>query len=69
MNPESKLDFTKIKDLIRWLGQGDFRTRLQTKVGDNPHNVDEALNLIESLCDRIRQRESLPERRCTCEGF
>jgi hypothetical protein len=59
MTPASKMDFKKIKDAINYLGRDDMRTRLTTKVGDNPANVDATLTLIENLCAVIRQQESL----------
>jgi hypothetical protein len=59
MTPASKMDFKKIQDSIRSLGRDDIRTRLTTKVGDNPANVDAVLTLIESLCSVIRQQEGL----------
>lgn len=59
MTAASKMDFKKIQDAIRSLGRDDMRTRLTTKVGDNPANVDATLTLIESLCSVIRQQEGL----------
>lgn len=59
MTPASKMDFKKIQDAIRSLGRDDMRTRLTTKVGDNPANVDAVLTLIENLCSVIRQQEGL----------
>jgi len=59
MTPTSKMDFKKIKDAINFLGRDDMRTRLTTKVGDNPANVDATLALIENLCAVIRQQEGL----------
>ena len=59
MTPASKMDFKKIKDAINYLGRDDMRTRLKTKVGDNPASVDATLALIESLCAVIRQQEGL----------
>jgi hypothetical protein len=59
MTPASKMDFKKIKDAINFLGRDDMRTRLTTKVGDNPASVDATLALIESLCAVIRQQEGL----------
>jgi hypothetical protein len=59
MTPASKMDFKKIKDAIRMLGRDDMRTRLTTKIGDNPANVDATLTLIENLCAVIRQQEGL----------
>jgi hypothetical protein len=59
MTPASKMDFKKIKDAINYLGRDDMRTRLTTKVGDNPASVDATLALIESLCAVIRQQEGL----------
>jgi hypothetical protein len=59
MTPATKMDFKKIKDAINSLGRDDIRTRLQTKVGDNPANVETVLTLIESLCSVIRQQEGL----------
>ena len=59
MTPASKMDFKKIQDAIRSLSRDDMRTRLQTKVGDNPANVDAVLTLIENLCSVIRQQEGL----------
>jgi hypothetical protein len=59
MTPTSKMDFKKIKDAINFLGRDDMRTRLTTKVGDNPASVDATLALIESLCAVIRQQEGL----------
>jgi hypothetical protein len=59
MTPTSKMDFKKIKDAINFLGRDDMRTRLTTKVGDNPANVDATLTLIENLCAVIRQQEGL----------
>jgi len=59
MTPASKMDFKKIQDAIRYLGRDDMRTRLTTKVGDNPANVDATLALIENLCAVIRQQEGL----------
>jgi hypothetical protein len=59
MTPASKMDFRKIKDAINSLGRDDMRTRLTTKVGDNPACVDATLTLIESLCRVIRQQEGL----------
>lgn len=59
MTPASKMDFKKIKDAINSLGRDDMRTRLTTKVGDNPANVDAVLTLIERLCSVIRQQEGL----------
>jgi hypothetical protein len=59
MTPASKMDFKKIKDAINYLGRDDMRTRLTTKVGDNPANVDATLTLIENLCRVIRQQEGL----------
>ena len=59
MTSASKMDFKKIKDAINYLGRDDMRTRLTTKVGDNPANVGAALTLIESLCAVIRQQEGL----------
>jgi hypothetical protein len=59
MTPASKMDFKKIKDAINYLGRDDMRTRLTTKVGDNPTSVDATLALIESLCAVIRQQEGL----------
>jgi|688.fasta_scaffold348623_3 hypothetical protein len=59
MTPASKMDFKKIKDAINYLGRDDRRTRLTTKVGDNPANVDATLTLIESLCAVIRRQEGL----------
>ena len=59
MTPASKMDFKKIKDAINCLGRDDMRTRLTTKVGDNPANVDATLALIENLCAVIRQQEGL----------
>ncbi len=59
MTPASKMDFKKIKDSINSLSRDDMRTRLTTKVGDNPANVDNVLTLIENLCDVIRRQEGL----------
>lgn len=59
MTPATKMDFKKIKDAINYLGRDDRRTRLTTKVGDNPSNVDATLTLIENLCAVIRQQEGL----------
>jgi hypothetical protein len=59
MTTASKMDFKKIKDAINYLGRDDMRTRLTTKVGDNPASVDATLALIESLCAVIRQQEGL----------
>jgi hypothetical protein len=59
MTPASKMDFKKIKDAINYLGRDDMRTRLTTKVGDNPAAVDATLALIENLCAVIRQQEGL----------
>jgi hypothetical protein len=59
MTPASKLDLKKIKDAINFLGRDDMRTRLTTKVGDNPAEVDATLTLIENLCAVIRQQEGL----------
>jgi hypothetical protein len=59
MTPASKMDFKKIKDAINSLGRDDQRTRLTTKVGDNPANVENVLTLIEDLCAVIRQQEGL----------
>jgi hypothetical protein len=59
MTPASKMDFKKIKDAINYLGRDDMRTRLTTKVGDNPASVDATRALIESLCAVIRQQEGL----------
>lgn len=59
MTPASKMDFKKIQDAIRSLGRYDMRNQLQTKVGDNPKNVDNVLTLIEDLCQVIREQEEL----------
>jgi hypothetical protein len=59
MTPAIKMDFKKIKDAINYLGRDDMRTRLTTKVGDNPAAVDATLALIENLCAVIRQQEGL----------
>jgi hypothetical protein len=59
MTPATKMDFKKIKDAINYLGRDDMRTRLTTRVGDNPANVDATLTLIENLCAVIRQQEGL----------
>jgi len=59
MTPASKMDLKKIKDAINFLGRDDMRTRLTTKVGDNPAAVDATLTLIEKLCAVIRQQEGL----------
>jgi hypothetical protein len=59
MTPASKMDFKKIKDAINSLSRDDQRTRLTTKVGDNPAAVDATLALIENLCAVIRQQEGL----------
>lgn len=59
MTPASKMDFRRIKAAIDCLGRDDSRTRLQTKVGDNPAAVAEALTQIEELCAVIRQQEGL----------
>jgi len=59
MTPASKMDFKKIKDAINSLSRDDQRTRLTTKVGDNPANVENVLTLIEDLCAVIRQQEEL----------
>ena len=66
MTPASKMDFKKIKDAINSLGRDDMRTRLQTKVGDNPANVDAVLTLIENLCSVIRQQEGLVVEEIEC---
>jgi len=58
MTSEAKMDFKKIKDAINMLGREDMRNPCK-KVGDNPKAVAETLLLIESLCDVIRQQESL----------
>lgn len=59
MTPESKLDFKKIQDAIRMLGRDDMKTRLTTKIGDNPAALDATLTLIEDLCAVIREQEGL----------
>lgn len=59
MTPASKMDFKRIQDAIRMLGRDDVRTRLQTKVGDNPAAVAAVLTQIEELCAVIRQQEGL----------
>jgi hypothetical protein len=59
MTPASKMDLKKIKDAINFLGRDDMRTRLTTRVGDNPAAVDATLTLIENLCAVIRQQEGL----------
>jgi hypothetical protein len=59
MTPASKMDFKKIQDAIRMLGRDDIKTRLTTKIGDNPAAVDATLTLIEDLCDMIRKQEGL----------
>jgi phage host-nuclease inhibitor protein Gam len=59
MTASSKMDFKKIQDAIRMLGRFDMRTRLTTKIGDNPANVDATLTLIANLCAVIRQLEGL----------
>ena len=64
MTPASKMDFKKIQDAIRSLGRDDLKTRLQTKVGDNPKNVDNVLTLIEDLCAVIREQEELHREEC-----
>ena len=66
MTPASKMDFKKIQDAIRSLSRDDMRTRLQTKVGDNPANVDAVLTLIENLCSVIRQQEGLVVEEIEC---
>ena len=60
MTPASKNDFKRIQDAIRMLGRDDRKTRLTTKIGDNPAAVDATLTLIEDLCAVIRQQEGLP---------
>ena len=57
MTPASKMDFKKIKEAINSLSRDDRKTRLTTKVGDNPTNVDNVLTLIEDLCAVIRRQE------------
>ena len=59
MTPASKNDFKRIQDAIRMLGRDDRKTRLTTKIGDNPAAVDATLTLIENLCAVIRQQEGL----------
>jgi hypothetical protein len=59
MTSQTKFDFKKIQDAIRMLGRDDMRTRLTTKIGDNPAAVDATLALIENLCAVIRQQEGL----------
>ena len=60
MTSTSKMDFKKIKEAINSLSRDDRKTRLTTKVGDNPANVDNVLTLIEDLCAVIREQEGLP---------
>jgi hypothetical protein len=59
MTPASKMDFKKIQDAIRMLGRHDMKTRLTTKIGDNPAALDATLTLIEDLCAVIREQEEL----------
>jgi hypothetical protein len=59
MTSQTKNDLKKIKDAIRMLGRDDMRTRLTTKIGDNPAAVDATLTLIEDLCAVIRKQEGL----------
>jgi hypothetical protein len=59
MTAQTKNDFKKIQDAIRMLARDDQRTRLTTKIGDNPAAVDATLALIENLCSVIRQQEGL----------
>jgi hypothetical protein len=59
MTSQTKFDFKKIQDAIRMLARDDQRTRLTTKIGDNPAAVDATLALIENLCAVIRQQEGL----------
>jgi hypothetical protein len=59
MTAQTKNDFKKIQDAIRMLARDDQRTRLTTKIGDNPAAVDATLTLIENLCAVIRQQEGL----------
>lgn len=66
MTPASKMDFKRIQDAIRMLGRDDVRTRLQTKVGDNPAEVAAALTQIEELCAVIRQQEGLTVETIEC---
>lgn len=59
MTSQTKNDFKKIQDAIRMLARDDRRTRLTTKIGDNPAALDATLTLIEDLCAVIRQQEGL----------
>ena len=66
MTPATKMDFKKIQDAIRMLARDDQRTRLTTKIGDNPAAVDATLTLIENLCAVIRQQEGLEVETIEC---
>lgn len=66
MTPASKNDFKRIQDAIRMLGRDDRKTRLTTKIGDNPAAVDATLTLIEDLCAVIRQQEGLAVETIEC---
>lgn len=66
MTSQTKNDFKKIKDAINYLGRDDRKTRLTTKVGDNPASLDATLTLIENLCAVIRQQEGLTVETIDC---
>lgn len=66
MTSQTKNDLKRIKDAINMLARDDRRTRLTTKVGDNPANLDAALTLIEELCAVIRQQEGLTVETIEC---
>lgn len=66
MTSQTKFDLKKIQDAIRMLGRDDRKTRLTTKVGDNPAALDATLTLIENLCAVIRQQEGLTVETIDC---
>ena len=66
MTSQTKFDLKKIQDAIRMLGRDDRKTRLTTKVGENPAALDATLTLIENLCAVIRQQEGLTVETIDC---
>lgn len=66
MTSQTKNDLKRIKDAINMLARDDRKTRLTTKVGDNPAAVDATLTLIENLCAVIRQQEGLTVETIEC---
>lgn len=66
MTSQTKFDLKKIQDAIRMLARDDRKTRLTTKVGDNPAALDATLTLIEGLCAVIRQQEGLTVETIEC---